>query len=79
MQLIFGILYTFLFFSYVATALFVVFHLLRYSLNRKMAILSTTLFVIVLFLLLVANALLFFTLPFENMLPILSFSSLYAR
>lgn len=79
MRLIFGILYTFLFFSYVATALFVVFHLLRYSLNRKMAILSTTLFVIVLFLLLVANALLFFTLPFENMLPILSFSSLYAR
>lgn len=79
MRLIFGILYTFLFSSYVATALFVVFHLLRYSLNRKMAILSTTLFVTVLFLLLVANALLFFTLPFENMLPILSFSSLYAR
>ncbi|MBP9698009.1 MAG: hypothetical protein KBD65_02370 [Candidatus Moranbacteria bacterium] len=74
MRLLFGILYTFLFFSYVATALFVIFHLLRYSLNRRMAVLSTTLFVTVLFLLLVANALLFFTLPFEDMLPLLIFS-----
>lgn len=74
MRLLFGILYTFLFFSYVATALFVIFHLLRYSLNRRMAVLSTTLFVTVLLLLLIANALLFFTLPFEDMLPLLIFS-----
>ena len=74
MRLLFGILYTFLFFSYVATALFVIFHLLRYSLNRRMAVLSTTLFVTVLLLLLIANALLFFTLPFEDRLPLLIFS-----
>ena len=74
MRLLFGILYTFLLTSYVATALFVTLHPLRYSLNRRMAVLSTTLFVTVLLLLLIANALLFFTLPFEDMLPLLIFS-----
>ena len=72
MRLLFGILYTFLFFSYVATALFVVFHLLRYSLNRKVAVLSTTLFLTVLCILLIVNAWLFFALPIDDFLPVFS-------
>jgi hypothetical protein len=72
MRLLFGILYTFLFFSYVATALFVVFHLLRYSLNRKIAVLSTALFLSVLFILLIINAWLFFALPIDDFLPVFS-------
>ena len=69
MQLIFGLLYTILFFSFVVTALFIVFHLLRYTLNRKMALFSTALFLVVFTILLVSNAALFFSLPLADLLP----------
>ncbi len=69
MRFVFGLLYTFLFFSFVITGLFVVFHLLRYSLNRKVALFGTLLFISVLAILLFTNALLFFSLPLEEMLP----------
>ncbi len=69
MRLLLGLLYTFLFFSYVATALFIVFHLLRYSLNQRTAALSTGLFTLVFCVLLLTNALLFFSLPLESLLP----------
>ncbi len=72
MRFVFGLLYTFLFFSFVITGLFVVFHLLRYSLNRKVALFGTLLFVSVLGILLFTNALLFFSLPLEEMLPLQS-------
>lgn len=73
MQLIFGILYTILFLSYVMTALFIVFHLLRYALNRKMALLSTVFFLTVFTILLFSNSLLFFSLPLDSLLPTSSF------
>lgn len=69
MQLIFGLLYTVLFFSILVTALFIVFHLLRYTLNRKMALFSTTLFLVVFIILLMSNAALFFSLPLADLLP----------
>lgn len=69
MQLIFGLLYTVLFFSFLVTALFIVFHLLRYTLNRKMALFSTTLFLTVFIILLMSNAALFFSLPLADLLP----------
>lgn len=72
MRFVFGLLYTFLFLSFVITGLFVVFHLLRYSLNRKVALFGTLLFVSVLGILLFTNALLFFSLPLEEMLPLQS-------
>ena len=69
MQFIFGVLYTILFLCYVMTALFIVFHLLRYSLDRKMAIFSTLFFVTVFTILLLSNGILFFSLPLESLLP----------
>lgn len=72
MRLILGLLYTVLFLSYVATALFIVFHLLRYSLNRKVSVLGTALFVAVFVILLLSNSLLFFSLPLENLFPAFS-------
>ncbi len=72
MRFVFGLLYTFLFLSFVITGLFVVFHLLRYSLNRKVALFGTLLFMSVLGILLFTNALLFFSLPLEEMLPLQS-------
>lgn len=74
MRLVFGLLYTVLFFSFVATALFIAFHLLRYSLNRRVALLSTVFFVLVFSILIIINAALFFSLPLDILLP--SFSSL---
>jgi len=69
MRLIFGVLYTFLFLSYITTALFIVFHLLRYSLDRKTAIFGTLFFIVVFVILLFINALIFFSLPFEEFFP----------
>lgn len=69
MQFIFGVLYTFLFFTYVATGLFIVYHLLRYSLNRKLGFICTIFFSSVLTILLFTNAFLFLTIPWGNILP----------
>lgn len=68
MRFIFGGLYTFLFFAYVITGIFVVFHLLRYSLNRRLAFAGAILFTSVFILLLFTNALIFFSLPLEQLL-----------
>ncbi len=73
MRPLFGLLYTLLFFSYITTALFVVFHLLRYSLDRKLAVFSTAFFLTVLGILLFTNALIFFSLPLEGFFPTNSF------
>lgn len=73
MLLIFGLLYTVFFFSYVVMALFITFHLLRYSLDRKSAVLTVTFFLSIFLILLVLNALSFFSLPFATLLPTASF------
>ncbi len=69
MRLVLGLLYTVLFLCYVMTALFVVFHLLRYSLDRKSAVFTTLFFVTVFIILLFTNAVLFFSLPIEKFFP----------
>lgn len=70
MQLLFGIIYTLLFFSCVAAALFIVYHLFRYSPSRTGAIIGMTVFLSVFFVLLFTNAVLFFTLPLDSFLSI---------
>jgi len=69
MRQLFGSLYTFLFFSYVVTALFIVFHLVRYSLSRSSATFMTVLFLSVLVVLLFTNAMIFFSLPLDGLFP----------
>ncbi len=69
MKPLFGLLYTLLFFSYVTVGLFVLFHILRYSLSRPAAVFGTILFVSVLLVLLFTNAIIFFSLPFDTLLP----------
>lgn len=68
-QLIFGLLYTLLFFSYVVAALFIVFHIFRYSLKRGSALFGATLFLVVFLILVFTNALIFFSLPLNALLP----------
>lgn len=67
-QSIFGLLYTLLFFSYVVVALFIVFHIFRYSLKRSTALFGVTLFLVVFLILLFTNALIFFSLPLNTLL-----------
>jgi hypothetical protein len=69
MQQTFGLLYTALFFGYIATALFIVFHIVRYSLKRSSMLFGLTLFLVVFFVLIFTNAIIFFSLPFDKMLP----------
>ena len=68
-QLIFGLLYALLFFSYVVVALFIVFHIYRYSLKKSSALFGATLFLVVFFVLIFTNALIFFSLPLNTLLP----------
>lgn len=69
MQALFGLLYAFLFLSYVFTTFFVVYHIAHYSLDRRAAVFGILVFSLVAFVLLFTNALLFFSLPFEEFLP----------
>lgn len=69
MRSIFGLLYTVLFFSYIAAALFIVFHIVRYSLKRSTTLFGVTLFLVVFLVLIFANALIFFSLPIDELIP----------
>ncbi len=66
MRSLFGLLYTVLLFSYIATALFIVFHIVRYSFKRSSMLFGITLFLVVLCVLVFINALIFFSLPMDK-------------
>lgn len=68
MRGIFGLLYSVVFILYVLAGFFVLFHISRYALNRRIATLAAFLFIIVTTVLLFANAFLFFHLPLDTML-----------
>lgn len=69
MQNFFGLLYFVFLSGCVIAALFILFHLLRYALDRKLALLMSLIFTTVTLILLVANIALYFSLPLENFLP----------
>lgn len=68
MQLFFGITYLLFFAGVVIVSLFIMFHLSRYSLNRKLAIGMTVLFVSVSAVLLLSNSVIFLNLPLDTLL-----------
>jgi hypothetical protein len=70
MRILLGSLYSVLFLCYLFAGAFVLFHLLRYSLNKRHGIIGSIVFAFVAFLLLFSNALLFLNLPFEELLII---------
>lgn len=69
MQSFFGILYLLFFLGCVTASLFILFHLLRYALDRKLAFIMSVIFSTVVLVLLSTNTFLFFTLPFSELLP----------
>jgi len=68
MQSIFGIIYLLLFFSYILVGLFIVFHILRYSLKRSSSFLGALLFSSVFLVLLFTNFVNFSALSLNNLL-----------
>ena len=69
MLALFGFLYLFLFLGIVLTSLFILYHIHHYALNRRVASLAITIFLTVTVVLLWANAVLFFHLPLDKLLP----------
>lgn len=77
MRALFGFMYLLLFFSFILTSLFIVFHISRYALDRRLAFLALLLFLIVSSVLLATNVLLFLNLPLKELLPPSGFSNTY--
>jgi hypothetical protein len=69
MKSLFGSLYLVLFFSYVIAAVFIAYHIIRYSLSRTAMIFGLALFLTVFVVLLLSNMTLFFSLPLDSLLP----------
>ncbi len=69
MQSFFAICYLVFFLGCVVASLFILFHLLRYALDRKIALIMSLIFTSVVLVLLVANTILFFSIPFDTILP----------
>lgn len=67
MQTFFGLFYLIFFLGCITAGLFILFHLLRYALDRKLALFMSLLFTAVTIILLAANTALFFSLPFDTL------------
>lgn len=76
MQAFLGIVYLIFFLGCITAGLFILFHLLRYALDRKLALFMGLLFTTVAVILLATNTVLFFSLPFDELLPLSSTGSL---
>jgi len=68
MQLFFGVTYLLFFTGVVIASLFIMFHLSRYAINRRLATGMTVLFVVVTSVLLFSNSMLFLSLPIDTLL-----------
>lgn len=73
MQSLFALIYLIFLSGVVIATLFIIFHLSRYSLNRRLAFGMTIFFLIVTGMLIISNAALFFSIPFESFVPQNSF------
>lgn len=74
MQNFIGLLYLVFFLGCVTAGLFILFHLLRYALDKKLALFMSLLFTSVTLILLTINIILFFNLPLDTLIPQTSFS-----
>lgn len=66
MRLFFGVVYLIFFLGCITAGLFILFHLLRYALDKKLALFMGLLFTTVTLILLATNTLLFFSIPFDT-------------
>lgn len=74
-QSIFDLIYLLVFLSYLLLSLFILYHIIRYSGDRAVMAFTIILFLIGTLSLLLANSLLFFSIPFDQFVPTLSLPS----
>ncbi|MCD6149278.1 hypothetical protein J7J13_00645 [bacterium] len=67
MSNIIGIFYSVIFLSFALAALFIVFHIVRYSINKTSSLVMLVVFISVFSVLLISNMVLFFSVPWEQM------------
>ena len=68
-QAIFDTVYLVAFISYLPLSLFIIYHLIKYSPSRAVMLFTVAFFLIGTALLLFANVLLFFAIPFDQLVP----------
>lgn len=68
-QAIFDTVYLIAFLSYLLLSFFIVYHIIRYSINKTTMVFTIAFFLIGTTLLLLANVLLFFSIPFDQLVP----------
>lgn len=67
MQAIFDLLYLVVFMSYLLMSLFIVYHIVKYSISKTVTAFTLLFFLVGTALLLFANAILFFSIPFDQL------------
>jgi len=72
---IIGIFYLIIFFSFLLVALFIIFHIVRYSINKTSSFFMLIIFVSVFSVLLISNIALFFSVPWEQMFDFINLGS----
>lgn len=78
MTAIIDLIYLLAFLSYLLLSLFIIYHIIRYSGSKTVMVFTLTFFLIGTSLLLFANALLFFSIPFDQFVPTLTLPSSYS-
>lgn len=78
MASIFHIIYALAFLSYVLLSSFILYHVIRYSGSRVVMVFTIIFFLLGTVSLLIANALLFFSIPFEQFVPTLAMPASYS-
>jgi hypothetical protein len=63
------ILYSLIFLVFLVSGLFIVYHIVRYSFNKKAAFLMLVIFIPVFIILLISNITLFFSVDFYRIIP----------
>jgi hypothetical protein len=71
-QTIFSIIYLLAFASYLLISVFIIYHIVRYSGNKAVMLLTVSFFILGTVCLLFANALLFSSIPFDQFVPSLA-------
>jgi hypothetical protein len=67
MQAIFDAVYFLAFLSYILLSLFIIYHIARYSVSKTVIVFSLSFFLIGTAMLLFANGMLFFSIPFDQL------------
>lgn len=70
MQLILTVIFAILLLTFALVSLFIIYHIVRYSYSKSESVLMLSIFIPVVSVLMLADIVLFFSINFEDILPI---------